>query len=169
MLAIEEIINLFGQSPDDQALELQLTKLNINERPKFDGNPSEWVGKEKDGYLLMFRAKHGYEDSYGATNAIGNMILNGVRLFSADNKDGYSEYKGKLPFCIYLNKKPDELKEILGQPDFEDETGTPKRTFIWNNIQNVEIGVVFNRDETQIAWITIGAVKMHNRNIEKNN
>ena len=65
MLVFDDVVKLFGLSPQDKLLDTYLMRLNIVERPEFEENSMEDILREKDGYVLSFRAKHGYEKSWG--------------------------------------------------------------------------------------------------------
>lgn len=155
MLAIEDVINLFGLSPQDEILDTYLTSQGLSERPEFEENPEEWVSKKEDGFILVFREKLGYEKLYGQTNAAGSMILAGVRLHGPQNANKFLPYTGKLPFGLGFGQTPEELTQLLGSPDFEDEPGTPERVLMWNNFKGLQIGMVLTPDEKNISYITI--------------
>lgn len=155
MLIIEEAIKFFGQSPQDKFFNEYLTKIDINQRPEFIENPEEWIGRTNSGFILMFREKLGYEKLYGLTKASGSMIFVGVRLHSAFNKNNFSAYPGKLPFKINFNQSPDEVKRALGEPDYEDEPNTPERVFMWNEVHNLQLGLVLTNDEQHICYLTL--------------
>jgi hypothetical protein len=159
MLVIEDAVKLFGLSPKDKSVDAYLNILGIEERPEFDENPEEWLSKLEQGYILMFRAKHGYTRLYGATNATGDMIFNGIRLHGPLNTNGFQPYLGKLPFGIHFEQSPDEIKKTLGTPDFEDEAGTSKRTLLWYSFKELQIGIVFTADEKDCVYITLKPVQ----------
>jgi len=163
MLVVDEIIKLFGLSPQDKSLDEYLTNLNIVERPEFDENPEEWVLNREDGFILMFRAKHGYESLYGPTDAIGNMIFKEIRLYGPQNTGNFRPYQGKLPYGLNFEKNLEEIRQILGNPDFEDEPNTPERVLVWNNFKGTEIGMVLTSDETHMSYFSIRPVRRKHR------
>lgn len=160
MLVIEDAVKLFGLSPIDKSVDAYLTILGIEQRPEFDENPEEWLSKIEQGYILMFRAKHGYTRLYGATDAAGDMIFSGIRLHGPQNTNDFQPYLGKLPFGLHFEQGPDELKKTLGEPGFEDEPGTSQRTLSWNNFKELQIGIVLTADEKHCAYITFKPVQI---------
>lgn len=155
MLLINDIIKLFGQSPQDKALDGYLMKLGISERPEFKENPEVWISDVKGGFILIFRERVGYEKLYGITNACGTMIFSGIRIHSTWNNNKFSAYSGALPFELDFNQSPEKIKQQIGVPDFEDEPNTPERVFMWNNIKNMQLGMVLAEDEQHVCYLTL--------------
>jgi len=158
-MKIDEAIQFLGYSSENKELGAYLTTLGISERLIFDENPEEWLAKEEGGFILIFHEKYGYESLYGPTNVAGDMIFKGIRLYGPQNTDDFHPYKDKLPYGLDFEQNPDQIKKILGAPDFEDEPNTPKRVLIWNNFKGMEIGVVMNKDETQMSYFDIQPVQ----------
>ncbi|MFC5742962.1 hypothetical protein [Dyella tabacisoli] len=160
MLVVEDAVKLFGLSPQDPSVDAYLTMLGIDERPRFKEDPEEWLSEVEGGYILKFRAKHGYERLYGETNAVGDMVFSGIRLHGPQNINGFKAYVGKLPFGVHFEQGPDFLREILGRPSFEDDTGARDRVLLWNNIEELHIGVVLTADESKFCYIDISKAKI---------
>jgi len=158
-MKIEDAIQFFGYSSENKELDAYLTTLEISERPIFNENSEEWVLKREDGFILMFRAKHGYESLYGPVSSIGSMIFKQIRLYGPRNTDDFRPYQGKLPYGLHFERTLDEVKKILGNPDFEEEPNTPERVLVWNNFGGTEIGMVLTDDETHMSYLDIEPVK----------
>lgn len=155
MLIVEDAIKFFGQSPQDKPLDDYLIKLGIAERPEFEENPEEWVADDSNGFILIFREKFGYEKLYGSTKANGSMIFSGIRLHSSFNINKFSAYSGVLPFNLSFDQSPDKIKQVLGEPDFEDDPDTPERVFMWNKVRDMQLGMVLAKDEQHVCYMTL--------------
>jgi hypothetical protein len=161
MKFVEQIIALFGHSSDTKEMSDFLDKHNIHQRPQFapnEGAPEETIGKEDDGYSLRFGGRLSFEENIGPSvgdRDLGYFVLENIRLQGPLNMDKASEFKGELPFGLSFSQTADEIIEILGKPDFAEDPGTRKRVFVWNNVQNLQLGTVLSPDEKHMRHLEI--------------
>jgi hypothetical protein len=164
-MKIEEALNYFGCVSEHKEFDTYLESLSIPERPIFIENPMEWVNRKDEGFIFMFTARPGYEERYGKSRGEGNMVFEGIRLYAKQNTDGFLEYEGSLPFKLLFKQKIDEVKNILGTPNIDDEAPEEEsRLCIWRKISMnggfIELSIVFLPNSGSITFITLAPVEL---------
>jgi len=155
---IEQVIALFGYSPDTKELSAFLDEHNIRERPEYDpndGTPMIWIEKKDQGYILQFGMASDFKDHRGPTFGVGAMVLEGVRLHGSLNSNGYAAFKEKLPFGLNFGLNADEIINELGQPDFVSAPEKPKRIMQWKNVNNFEVGIMLTSDFKYMNYLDV--------------
>lgn len=164
-MIIDEAIGFFGHAADSDKLDEYLAKIGVQERPKFTENPYEWVARNDEGYILMFEARHNYEDAWGQVIGNGSMVFAGVRVHSQDNNVGCAGYSAPLPSPLSFNQMHHDVIAHLGEPSFDDEaTGDENRLCTWNKVRlgngEVFLSVNFLPNDGSISFLTIKPVKL---------
>ncbi|MCK4165437.1 hypothetical protein HFK89_24065 [Ralstonia pseudosolanacearum] len=164
-MIIEEAIGFFGHTADSAKLDEYLASLGVKERPQFNENPYEWVARNEEGYILMFEARHNYEETWGTVIGNGSMVFAGVRVHSKENNAGCAEYASPLPSPLSFDQKHHDVLAHLGAPSFDDEaTGDENRLCTWNKVRlgksDVFLSVNFLPNDGSVSFLTIKPVKL---------
>ncbi|AXW36139.1 hypothetical protein HFK83_24905 [Ralstonia pseudosolanacearum] len=162
---IAEVIEFFGHAADSEGLDEYLTKLGVEERPKFTENPYEWVARNEEGYVLMFEARHNYEEAWGKVIGNGSMVFAGVRVHSKSNNVGCAGFASPLPSPLSFDQKRHDVLAELGDPSFDDEAdGDENRLCTWNKVRlgkaDAFLSVNFLPNDGGISFLTIKPVKL---------
>ena len=162
---IEEAINFFGHAAEFKDLDSYLATLGVNERPTFSENPYEWIARNDEGYILMFEARHNYENTWGNVTGNGSMVFAGVRVHSQLNNAGCAGYVSPLPSPLSFEQRVDDAVTALGTPSFDDEaTGDENGLCTWNNLHlgkdNVFLSINFLPNDGTVSFLTIKPVKL---------
>jgi hypothetical protein len=160
MLNVVEEIYFFGFPAQHQKFGKFLFDLGIEERPVFEENPIDWIEKRDEGFSFIFETKHAYVKNYGKPQEGGDMVFRQLQLQSGKKSSQYGRFSGPLPLGMTFEATENETKLLLGTPDYEEDSETLDRLFLWKNIDGIEISIVFLNDDRGIDFINIKPVKL---------
>lgn len=154
-MIIQDAVKFFGYPPQNAELDKYLTFIGIAARPVFEENPFERVDKPEKGYSLNFRAKHGYERSWGKPREDGEMIFNEIQVYSEHNGSGFDRYLGDLPFGLTFETTLAQAKSIFDEPATDHQSGPENWVYVWYDYQGFTLGICFLPDDKGISFLSI--------------
>lgn len=140
-MQLDEAIKFFGYPHENKNFDLYLTSLGLNERPNWEDNPIAYVSKEDSGYIFIFGSKSSYEKYHGEAIEGGQMIFEGIQLYSDKYKSTMSSYQLGLPFGLHFDMSLDAIKNILGDPDMDHPSGPINTVYVWRKFKKYSISI----------------------------
>lgn len=166
-MQIIDAIQHFGQTSEHPALNAWLNSIGIAERPVFEENPMHWISNKEQGYILMFHTPSSYKRLWGEVVGNGSMALTRLRIHAQENSDGFSEFRGALPWNLSFNMVYDDVKKILGPADKDQQEEDEDRVCTWKKLtlgeKDISISIIFHQKSGQISFLNITPVKLEHR------
>ena len=154
-MQLDEATKFFGYPHENKDFDIYLTSLGINERPRWEDNPIAYVTKEDSGFVFIFGSKSSYEEYHGRAIDGGQMIFEGIQLYSDKYKNTMSPYQLELPFSLNFNMGLDAIKHILGEPNLDHPSGPLNTVYVWRNFKKYSIGICCLPNDKGVVFFDI--------------
>jgi hypothetical protein len=154
-MKLEDIAKFWGYPSQSKEFDSYLNSLEMYERPVFTENPTESIIKYDLGVSLIFRAKHGYIETWGEPKEIGEMIFCEIQLYGANNSSGFKEFSGPLPFNFTFSSTLDDVIATFGSSTVDHPSGPDNRVHVWYDFKGHTYGVCFLPKNTGISFLSI--------------
>jgi hypothetical protein len=159
-MKLEEAIRFFGYPHENAEFDKYLTSIGLDERPSFEDNPIAYVEDAENGFVFIFGSKSNYEEYNGPAVDGGELIFEGVQLYSEHNDSDLAKFKGKLPFGIDFAMKLPEIIKIFGEPNLTQPSGPENIVYKWHNVQKFAIAICCLPDDKGISFVAVRPSKL---------
>jgi hypothetical protein len=113
-----DLIKFLGYSSIYEPLDDYLSEYGIKKRPKIGGNTYDpYIEVKKQGLHLIFVYSGDLSEKGITAKSPGTYVFNWLDIYLT-KQDGFSPYKGPLPFGLAAQMNQSQVRQFLGAPKY---------------------------------------------------
>lgn len=123
---LNKVLNCLGTSVNDPKTASVLEGIGVKNVESIkvpEGEYSEYFVSKADGFSLIFTDEAMFLGKSDQPIGVGPLYFAGIFLY-AGGRDGYSPYRGELPFGIHFDLNREDLLKLLGQPSWHQKNNS---------------------------------------------
>ncbi|ASK56567.1 hypothetical protein CEQ48_18140 [Vibrio tarriae] len=155
------LLSLMEKASGDSKLKSGFDILNLSLPKDLALNDDEYrayVEYPEFGLCIIFTDESYFAGKASLPIGSGKLFYSGL-FFHSEGKDGYSEYKGKLPFGLLFTDTRQDVVNKLGQQSWQRLARDKQRVISdrWDDLPDVpyRLHITYNKDTGRISIISV--------------
>ncbi|WBS02104.1 hypothetical protein OU994_28260 [Pseudoduganella sp. SL102] len=153
-MRIDEVSEFLGLPVENKEFDAFLTEHGIQNRPVFKGTPVENIILPKQGLVLKFDTRGGYQRRYGPQPEEGGMIFSSVQVYGAVNDSCLAQYPGALPYGLSFKSTLEDALGIFKESTVNHQSGR-NWVHVWYGYRGHTLALCFLPDSEGISFLAL--------------